>query len=484
VQEPSSAPAGAPPASANGIADDFDSSAEDIVGGDTGNDIADQVYPESRKGCSCDCCQVEKMLETDFVRKPNGDVITSKCWKATADVNSDEEANQESLCPSKCQASEDNTILSAAKGELDYNRYCNYNCQPVTDAVGTSCVQFPKSLFDEAKKGDGNGVEVWPEPVLGVNSGFASRQQPAATADKGEAKPAEAKKEAQEAEASPTEATEEAATATKETAAKSSAPPVDVVYDMRKLIAERMRSEAGANMAAAAAAAERVRINNWSTKRNFEDLKKFRVKYAAIGGKVEADVAGVEADKAEADEAEIMTQKNLAEGRIFATKMVKDVRKLAEEAIKKEVTPCVAQAAKSRAEAKGLDKPKDWFKVVAARAANPYQKAVTTAVQRTAEYKGLADGLMDQAYAAQKQANTLITHVNVLQAQGDVIGATIEKKQVTNLLSRARALSAEAAGYWNTAQKTRETIPKWQMAAAQAAAYASWEYKNNALAFR
>lgn len=144
----------------------------------------------------------------------------------------------------------------------------------------------------------------------------------------------------------------------------------------------------------------------------------------------------------------------------------------------------MTQLQKNRAEAKGLDKPDDWVKVVAARAANPYQKAVTEAVQRTAEYKRYADGLMNQAYGAQKQANTLIPHANILEAQGDVIGAVIEKKEVTNLLSKARSLSAEAASYWNTAQSTRETIPKWQMAASQAAAYAAWEYKNNAKAFR
>jgi hypothetical protein len=253
---------------------------------------------------------------------------------------------------------------------------------------------------------------------------------------------------------------------------------------MRKLIAERLRSEAGANVAAAAAAAERVRINEWTTKQNLDKLKKLRTQYAAIGGKVEVSVAGVEAAKNEAEEAEINTKKNLAAGRMFATKMVKDVRTLTDAAIKAAVAPCTEQDANNRAEAKGLDKPKDWVKVVAARAANPYQKAVTDAVLRTSEYKNLADGLMDQAYGAQKQANTLISHVNALEAQGDVIGATIEKKQVTNLLAKARSLQQQAAGYWNTAQSTRETIPKWQMAAAQAAAYSAWEYSNNAKAFR
>merc|ERR1719162_1035328 len=152
--------------------------------------------------------------------------------------------------------------------------------------------------------------------------------------------------------------------------------------------------------------------------------------------------------------------------------------------IRQAVLPCSEQAANDRASAKGLDKPEDWVKVVSARAANPYQKAVTDAVSRTSEYKNLADGLMGQAYGTQKQANSLIPHVNILEAQGDVIGATIEKKQVTDLLPRARSLQDQAKGYWKTASDTRKTIPKWQMAAAQAAAYSAWEYANNAKAFR
>merc|ERR1740117_1048204 len=203
-----------------------------------------------------------------------------------------------------------------------------------------------------------------------------------------------------------------------------------------------------------------------------------RTKITQTAGKVEEGTAGVEADAVAADEAEKQVKEALAAGRAFSKKIVLTSRDLADAAIKEAVEPCSEMAARNRAEAKGLDKPEDWVKVVAARAANPYQKAVTDAVSRVAEYKNLADGLIGQAYGAQNQANSLIPHVNVLEAQGDVIGATIEKKQVTDLLARARSLQGQAKGYWKTASDTRETIPKWQMAAAQAAAYSAWEYAN------
>lgn len=481
----SSAPApalvGAP--AAQELAEDTEEDTTDSIVNGPGDAISNSQ--QTSTPCSCDCCQVQKLLPINFVKQPDGKEITSACWKAGADPLSGAHEDN-AICPNTCQPPRDDKILTAARGMLDYNRFCNYVCQPVTDAPGTSCVQFSGKTYKEASAEDngGNGKDLYPQPVLGIGSDFGSGATPksAAAGPKtteeaaAEVAPAQAEAGAPEAEA------EEAAPA-----AKKAAPPqekLQIVYDMRKLIAERLRSEAGAAVASGAAAAERVRINEWTTKQNAELLKKIRTKYGAMAGKVEEGVSAIEADKNAADEAERKTKENLVAGRIFASKIVKETRDLADDAIKKAVEPCSAVAAKDRAEAKGLDKPEDWVKVVAARAANPYQKAVTDAVQRTSEYKNLADGLMDQAYGAQKQANSLISHVNILEAQGDLIGATIERKQVTNLLSRAKSLESQAKGYWNTAANTRETIPKWQMAAAQASAYAAWEYANNAKAFR
>jgi len=457
------------------------SATDEIVNGD--EDMIN-AYSSTSIPCSCDCCQVQKMLPASFVKKAGGETITSVCWKAEADAGTHSESE---TCPSMCQISADNQILTSAEGSVDYKRFCNTNCRPLADTTGSACVAFSGKSYAEASnttETGGNGKELYPKPVFGLGSGYAQATVKASAQ-------AAAPEAATEAAAA---APEEQAAAAAESAApapaapeKPKAPPTErlkVVYDMRKLIAERLRSEAGAAVASGAAAAERVRINEWTTKQNAELLKKLRVKYAAMAGKVEEGVAGIEADKNGADEAEKKTQKGLAEGRIFASVIAKETRKLADEEIKKAVGPCAEKAANDRAAAKGLDKPEDWVKVVAARAANPYQKAVTDAVGRTAEYKNAADGLMGQAYAAQKQANSLIPHVNVLEVQGDMIGATIERKQVTNLLGRAKALQAQAKGYWNTAQSTRETIPKWQMAASQAAAYAAWEYSNNAQAFR
>jgi hypothetical protein len=276
-------------------------------------------------------------------------------------------------------------------------------------------------------------------------------------------------------------------TGTGGTTAQSATKPedaVEIVYDMRKLIAERLRSEAGAAVAEAASSAERVRINKFKANQDLTKLKKLKTEVTKIAGKVEQSTSGVEKEKNDATESENKAKKAIVEGSTLAAEILKTTRKLADEEIRKQATPSAEQAAKVRAEAKGLNKPDGWNKVVAARAANPYQEAVSAAVQRTAEYKRLADGLMGKAYAAQKEANGLISHVNALEAQGDTLGAIIEKKQITNLLSRARSIAAEATTAQTIAERTREAIPKWQNAAQQAAAYADWEYKQNAAAFR
>lgn len=448
------------------------------------DDINKAFSPDS--ACSCDCCSVAKMSPLRFRTIETGEQITSECQKAVVAPGT-EQANDDAVCPNMCQIPLSNAVLKSVQGEVDYNRFCRYNCQPFTDSPGTSCVQFDKEHYELAQKDDtGNGKEVYIVPVLGIGSGYGS-------GPKGGAKKAGADDE-EEAVAKKAAGPKESAggggdnagekKAADDKKKKAKGPPVEIVYDMRKLIAERLRAEAGAAVAAAANSAERVRINKWQAKENLKSLKKRRVRIGAQAGKVEAGIADVQAQKNVAVEAEQTAKKDLALARQLARDLPKNTKKLADEAIKKAVEPCAAQVAKARAQAKGLDKPEDWVKVVAARAANPYMQAVTAAVSRTAEYKAHADGLMGQAYGLQQKANALITHVNVLQAHGDTLGAIIEKKQVTNLLARARGLEAEAKGYQNTADNTRLTVPKWQNAAAQAAAYAAWEYSNNALAYR
>jgi len=416
------------------------------------------------------------MLPAEFIKLDTGQLLTSQCSKPLGhDTN-------EGICPDKCNLHAGNEILRTAQGPVDYQRFCNYNCRPETDAIGSPCKVFDKEWYEKAQTKEGNGKEVHPEPILGIGSDWFTKSGPDVYT--GGVGVRGGLPKGTYGAAGPGAEGEAAAPEQKAPELQKQDEKVAITYDLRKIISERMRSEAGASTAAAVAAGERVRINRWQAKKKTDSLINLRRKAAVGAGKVEEHAAGFEVHRREAEKFETQTRKKLAEGRMLATNMMAQVRKLADAAIEKAVAPCAQQAARDRAKAKGLDKPPDWVKVVAARAANPYQKAVTDAVQRTAEYKNLADSQMNQAYGAQKQANTLIAHVNTLEAQGDAIGAAIERKQASDLLTKAKSLANAAAGNWKTAQKTRLTIPKWQMAAQQAAAYASWEYSNNARVFR
>jgi len=156
-------------------ADDANERSDNTLEGYDGNivdggDEMIQAQTEPSAACSCDCCQVQKLLPTNFIRQPGGQQITSMCFKESSNLNED----SSSLCPSQCQVSNSNQVLTSAKGAVDYSRFCTYQCRPVTDAIGTSCVTFSGDLYAQASNVSlgGNGVDIHPAPVLGINSGF------------------------------------------------------------------------------------------------------------------------------------------------------------------------------------------------------------------------------------------------------------------------------------------------------------------------
>jgi len=452
-----------PPASINPDPDESEPGS-DVSEAVAGGEAATPAAP-----CSCDCCQVSKLLPTDFVPQQSGGAITSICAKPSV-----QEEYEDPTCPSQCAQDNSEGIIHAAKGELDYARWCHYSCQPLSDAEGAQCVQFPKSVIDQATSDGGNGKEVHLPPVMGVGSGMGfadahhaaeekKKKAGAAESDVADDKDPE-KKAAEEASSSEEKEGEEPA-------------KLKVKYDMRQLVAERLRSEAGAMVSAGASSAEQVRLNLFDTKHAAEEAAKVGVSNNKVASTLEGDVTGVESAKDTAEESERKVRKALKKGHNFAAGMMKDISDLATAAIKKAISPYVDAEAGYRATGKHLDMPDDWVKVVSARAANPYQAAVTTAVQRTDEYKRAADKLHAKAVDAQQQANFLMPHVNMMQAQGDTVGAAVEKRHAEDLVNRAHDLQAEAQGYWNKASQARATIPGWQEAAQKAAAYAAWEYK-------
>jgi len=428
--------------------------------------------------CSCDCCQVTKLLPSHFVNRPGGGQVTSTCAKAQGAPD----GIPNPTCPTQCAADKENKNLAAAAGPMDYMRFCNYNCRPVADMEGAQCIQLSNRLTKIVKASEsGNGKDLLVEPVLGFGSGLGFGG--AGKADTGGGKGDKKDKGNGSGNGNGSGGGGNKAGGGGNGGGNGEAK-LKVVYDMRKLIAERLRSEAGAAVSAGASSAEAVRLNTYNTKQATKKLKKISAQTVALAGSLEGGVTGVEGAKVTAEEAERKTSNMLKQGHNFAASMMKKVKKLTEAAIKKAIAPCVQTAADNIAEGKNLDKPKNWDRVVAARAANPYMAAVTAAVQRTAEYRRLSEATHAKAVAAQLQANALMPHVNVMEAQGDKLQAVVDRNKAKNLLKSAQSLQAEAQGYWNTAQNTNNQIGKWQAAATQAAAYAAWDYKASEGAFK
>lgn len=432
---------------------------------------------DQNAACSCDCCQVTKLLPSHFVNRPGGQQVTSTCAKAQGAPDGIENPT----CPTQCAADKDNKNLAAAPGPMDYMRFCNYNCRPVADMEGAQCIQLSNRLTKRVKASEsGNGKDLFTEPVLGFGSGLGFGGATGVAKAGGDGKD----KGKSNGNGNGNGNGQGGNKGSGGASGGNEEAKLKVVYDMRKLVAERLRSEAGAAVSAGASSAEAVRLNTYNTKQATKKLKKISAQTIALAGSLEGGVTGVEGAKQTAEEAERKTGNMLKQGHNFAASMMKKVKKLTEAAIKKAIAPCVQTAADNIAEGKNLDKPKNWDRVVAARAANPYMAAVTAAVQRTAEYRRLSEATHAKALAAQLQANALMPHINVMEAQGDKLQAVVDRNKAKNLLKSAQALQAEAQGYWNTAQNTNNQISKWQAAATQAAAYAAWDYKASEGAFK
>lgn len=420
--------------------------------------------------CSCDCCQVVERAPGEVVTLNSSVSITHKCDFLEAPQDSVDFSSQ---CPNTCKDEEENAVVSTDQDHtMDSRRFCTYHCRPISKTIGGDCVMLTAAEEQAAMTEGGNGQSL-ELPAASLEDLIASANQ---TSNASAVLAAGQSAQAASGEATQTRAQEVERQAA--ASAEAEAVKVKVVYDMRKLLAERMRAETGASMAHGSSASERVRVNQYLIARAAALTKKSAGNAAPMQAGIEDGKGSAEASATNAKEAENEATRASAEAESFVGPALKEARKLAKEEIEKKAAPCAKVQAEDLAIAKGLDKPDKWEKVLAARAADPYMQAVSVAVQRVSEYKAFADNLVDQASAAQMSANKITPHMNALEATGDVLGAKIERVKIRNLLARSRTLQSEAKKYWKMADDTRKTVPQWQTAAGQAAQYAAWEFKN------
>mmetsp|Transcript_47540 Transcript_47540/g.84190 ORF Transcript_47540/g.84190 Transcript_47540/m.84190 type:complete len:565 (-) Transcript_47540:70-1764(-) len=447
------------------------------------DDLKDQVsagvsaFSNTLQGkvpCSCDCCQVVSRAPNEVVQLSSNLSVSHKCdYLAPPQGDS-----TQSQCPSTCLDQSGNTVItSETSGDLDYRRYCAYQCLPSTNEVGSDCVMLTAAQMEAATEDNGNGkvlneaADATFEDNVGPLSSGPAEAVAAPTASAGEAALAAAESE-------PRQTVDQAVEQEAQAEAAAAQNKVQVVYDLRALMAQRLRAETGASMAHGSVATERVRVNQYLIERAASLTKKSANNAAPLQAGIEDGRSYAVANATNAIEAENEATRAASKAESFVGEALKEARKLAKEEIEVKAAPCAKVQAEALAIAKGMDKPDKWEKVLAARAADPYMQAVSMAVQRVSEYKALADSLVDQAGAAQISADRIAPHMNALEATGDILGAKIERVKIKNLLARSRALQSQAKKYWQMADDARKTVPEWQTAAGKAAQYAAFQFKN------
>lgn len=396
--------------------------------------------------CSCDCCSVAKRLPDEQVKFSDGTELSYTCIPPPANEGTD-------TCPgTQCAASNSDAVLTASVETMDYQRFCAYKCKPSTISIGTLCIRLPAAeavkTVDESGNGNSdvnifapaiNEAQSWGQDGGGVSSASSAEE---------EAKKAEQAKEVSE----------------------------HVEYDRRKIMEERFRAEAGADMSRASAAEARTKADAYSAMMNTERAE--RVQQAMTqtqdtGSQTEVESA-THANSAEEAAAAVAAAE--AEGKGLAAMVVQQAKTMAVAEIKKQAAAAAKQEAEADAYSWAWDKPKNWGKVLAARSADQYLKEMVAATQRVSEYEGYAKGLLGKAAGMQGKIMKLAPEANQYEAQGEHLGAATIRHEIDGLMGGWKAMEAEANKYWKIADDTRKTIPEWNLAATKAAARANWEF--------
>jgi len=409
--------------------------------------VIEEVVAADMQPCSCDCCMVAERPKNEEVVFADGTVLDKKCVPPGNDIST-------GLCPATCKASNADAVLTAAVETMDTSRFCSYKCKPSVMTVGSICIRLTAKEVAQTVNVDGNGNA---DARIMVGEQDADAGQGLAEGGGGAPKKAKA-----------------AAAAPADDGGDQSAR---VRWDLRKVIAQRLRAEAGADMARAAATEQRVHSDKYVVTKDTDMALYVQKVLTPVAGKGQEAQVATESEAKTASEEAALAQTHLLEAEADSQSVVAETKKLVKAEIMKEAKAAAKQEAEADAYMQAWDKPDNWGKTLAQKAAAPYLTEMVNAITRTSEYDGFSRGLLAQAKSAQSQAQGLILHANQMKAQGDLLGSATEEKKVKLLISKAKGLEEEANKFWKIADDTRKTIPEWQMGGNMAAARAAWEFK-------
>lgn len=403
--------------------------------------------------CSCDCCQVIRNPPGEQIVDANGTKLQFTCSYPFAGAAS----AQSEACGATCYAepSDQEKTLFSVKGATDTQRFCNFYCRPTYGAPGSGCMRLNNAEMSIVAVGSGNGKKVhWATGRLNT------------TGDK-ELSSDVINDMTQQAKATLEQAKQ---------AADAAALDQDVVYDMRKIIGERLRAEAGAHVARGFAAAQHVVANEYGAKRAMMLTKKVSTALRGWDQKIATDVFDTRSSTRDAKDAATAARGMYREVRKTYQEIINSAEEMAVAEIKKQTKAAAKREAEAQVVLQGWDKPANYAKTLAVKAADPYLKQMMDAITRQSEYESYAQGLLGQAKGAKASAQALQSHVNAELAQGNRIQAAKDENKVQGLIAKSKGLEAEAHKFWNVADAARKVIPEWQIAGTNAAWRTAWEF--------
>lgn len=394
--------------------------------------------------CSCDCCEVAQRTPSEVAIRSDGQLIRHKCI-----LHSAEGAH----CPLFCTP-------DATRPSSDYSVFCLHSCRPSSEQAGMSCslASAPDTL------------SMKPAPAGMVRSKMRGAS-PSASGQKGQS-------DQDRFRLAPHEAHKALANS------RTSQKPEVVRWSMADIVTQRLRAEAGADMAHGAAVGERVRINQQVVGRNVEKMKRLGEAMASAGTGIGENVAVSSSSASAASDSSKKVAILLKAAKAMFSQELKDTQTQVANLVRQQAAAALQDEAAAYATRMEWEKPKDWNTILANRASVPYLREVALSSQRLSQYQSYANDLVAQAKDLKDQAASEAPQAAAAKAAGDTIDAVTKEDEVNKLLVRAQHLEAEAREYWATAQIIQAAIPQWQQAAGAAAAYASAKHRQYQAAVR
>lgn len=315
---------------------------------------------------------------------------------------------------------------------LDYARYCYNSCGPVREVNGAEC----KSLAD----GNFSGGDMPEEPT-----GWT---------------PADAYGKKDTHGDSSSDSVVEQADSDDEKGIEN------VTWDMRKIMAERIRAEAGASVARSTFSGEQVKLHKHAIERTTKLLDKIEkaTKESAkdFGPDLLLSKNNATAAGESAKETFNILKKAQAKLRTVGPDTQQSTKKMIAEAA---AEPLKVEAA-SYVRRMGLDRPAGTYpRVMTNRAADSYVTAVSNSVARGDQYDRSSEDLAEKARDLQVQMDAAEHDADKLSASGDRIGASIKRRAARALRHQVEDLEGTAEKYAGTAEAARNTAQKWSTAA-------------------